>query len=218
MTISSIGQSLQNQPAPPSQGAVLSSDFTTFLKMLTVQMQNQNPLNPIDSADYAVQLATFSGVEQQVQTNQLLGNIGQQLSLNGLSQLAGWIGQEARAAADVWFDGSAITLAPSPEAHAERAVLVVQDESGAIRSREELPLSAAPYRWLGADGEGEPLPEGRYRLTLESWRGDEVSRVDQIESYREITEARSSGEGSILVLQGGIEVPASKVTALRRSD
>ena len=46
--------------------AVLSSDFETFLKMLTTQMQNQDPLNPVDSTDYATQLATFSSVEQQV--------------------------------------------------------------------------------------------------------------------------------------------------------
>ncbi len=41
----------------------ISADFETFLKMLTVQMQNQDPLNPVDSSDYATQLATFSGVE-----------------------------------------------------------------------------------------------------------------------------------------------------------
>jgi len=45
-----------------SSAARITSDFDTFLRMLTVQMQNQDPLNPIDSADYAVQLATFSGI------------------------------------------------------------------------------------------------------------------------------------------------------------
>ena len=47
-----------------------------FLKLLTTQMQNQDPLNPIDSTDYAAQLATFSGVEQQVRTNSLLADLG----------------------------------------------------------------------------------------------------------------------------------------------
>ena len=55
----------------PSKAAV-SADFDTFLKMMTTQMKNQDPTKPIDSADYAVQLATFSGVEQQTKTNQLL--------------------------------------------------------------------------------------------------------------------------------------------------
>ena len=50
--------------AADGSAAAESSDFETFLKMLTVQMQNQDPLNPVESTDYAVQLATFSGVEQ----------------------------------------------------------------------------------------------------------------------------------------------------------
>ena len=43
--------------------SAISSDFETFLKMLTAQMENQDPLNPLDSQDFATQLATFSGVE-----------------------------------------------------------------------------------------------------------------------------------------------------------
>jgi len=49
--------------------------------MLTVQMQNQDPLNPVDSSDYAVQLATFSNVEQQVQTNDILRELQSQMGL-----------------------------------------------------------------------------------------------------------------------------------------
>ena len=79
----------------------ISSDFNTFLRMLTVQMQNQDPLNPIDSADYAVQLATFSGVEQQVRTNQLLADMQGKFSQLGMAEMAGWIGKEARSAAPV---------------------------------------------------------------------------------------------------------------------
>ena len=65
-----IGQNLHGlAPAANSQStaakAMINSDFETFLKMLTAQMENQDPLNPIESSDYAVQLATFSGVEQQ---------------------------------------------------------------------------------------------------------------------------------------------------------
>ena len=67
-----------------ASNAVISSDFETFLKMLTTQMQNQDPLNPIESSDYAVQLATFSGVEQQVRTNQLLADLANQMGSSGL--------------------------------------------------------------------------------------------------------------------------------------
>lgn len=79
-------------PAPAS--TVLNSDFETFLKMLTVQMQNQDPLNPMDSSEYAMQLATFSGLEQQVLTNELLNSLIYLGSQTGVSGLADWIGLE----------------------------------------------------------------------------------------------------------------------------
>lgn len=44
-----------------TKSTVIGSDFDTFLKLLTTQMKNQDPLNPINSTDYATQLATFSG-------------------------------------------------------------------------------------------------------------------------------------------------------------
>lgn len=50
-----------NWAAGTGQTAKITSDFNTFLRMLTVQMQNQDPLKPIESSDFAVQLATFSG-------------------------------------------------------------------------------------------------------------------------------------------------------------
>ena len=79
---------LGTAPKTAKIGGGITSDFTTFLKMLTTQMQNQDPLNPIDSTDYAAQLATFSGVEQQVRTNSLLADLGTQFGLMGMAQLA----------------------------------------------------------------------------------------------------------------------------------
>lgn len=195
--------------------AAISSDFNTFIRMLTVQMQNQDPLNPIESADYAVQLATFSGVEQQVRTNQLLDAMAAQFSLVGMSQLAGWVGQEARAAAPVWFDGDPVTLSPNPVATADRAVLVVKDADGDVVSREDIPVSSDPYVWLGGDATGNPLTEGEYTLSVESWRDGEVLQEDAVEYWGTVTEARGGSSGVRLVFEGGIEVAATSITALR---
>lgn len=201
--------------ASSSATGMIGSDFNTFLRMLTVQMQNQDPLNPIESTDYAVQLATFSGVEQQVRTNQLLDAMMAQFSLMGMSQLAGWVGQEARAAAPVWYDGDPVTLSPNPVGTADRAVLVVKDESGSVVAREDVPVSTEPYSWLGADAAGDPLPNGKYTLTLESWRDGEVIQEDPVEYYGRVLEARGGSGGVRLVLEGGIEVAATSITALR---
>jgi flagellar basal-body rod modification protein FlgD len=206
-------------PGAPAQNLApkqrISSDFDTFLKMLTAQMQNQDPLNPIESADYATQLATFSGVEQQMLTNDLLTSLGGQMAVLGMSQLAGWVGQEARAIAPVWMDGDPVTMQLSPAIGADRAVLVVRNASGALVSREDVPTTPGLYDWLGGDAAGDPLPEGRYTLSLESFSGEILLGESQVESYARIIEARNGPSGATLVLEGGVEVPSSFITALR---
>lgn len=215
MDIQSTTPPPSSPPIPAKSGTLIGSDFNTFLRMLTVQMQNQDPLNPIEATDYAVQLATFSGVEQQVRANQLLSQLSGQFSVMGMAQLAGWVGQEARTTGPVHYNGSPITLSPNPATTADAAVLVVTDAQGAVVARESLPLGTAPYQWLGADAAGNPLPPGRYTLALESRRGDETLRTDPVEAYHPILEVRRNGDGVRLVLRGGIEVDAASVTALR---
>ena len=203
------------KPAAAPRRAI-SADFDTFLKMLTTQMQNQDPLNPIDSADYAVQLATFSGVEQQMKTNQLLDDLASQFGVMGMSQLAAWVGQEARSAAPVFKGADPVTITYSASVQADRAVLAIKDRAGNLVAREEVPLSPEPYQWLGADAAGNPLPEGVYSLSLESYRGEEqIGAATEVQSYARIIEARGGASGTALVLEGGIEVAATKVTALR---
>ena len=138
-------------PASAAQGsaAALSSDFETFLLMLTTQMENQDPLNPIESEDFAVQLATFSGVEQQVRTNQLLESLSGGMGMTGLAQLAGWVGMEARVVAPVAFDGSPVELSISPAPGSDSAQLVVLDAFGNEVGRETVPLGHDTIAWAG---------------------------------------------------------------------
>jgi flagellar basal-body rod modification protein FlgD len=210
-TSASAGSSGSAQPAK------VTSDFDTFLRMLTVQMQNQDPLNPIDSADYAVQLATFSGVEQQVRTNQLLADMQGRFQQMGMAEMAGWIGKEARSDAPVRYDGLPVMLSPNPQQGATSTVLVVRDMQGGLIAREAIPVSSEPYSWLGADAEGNPLPNGVYALSLESMSGDAVIDTKPMEHYARVIEAREAPDGTRLVLEGGIEVKADRVTALREA-
>ncbi len=201
-----------NSAAAPSK---ITSDFNTFLRMLTVQMQNQDPMNPIDSADYAVQLATFSGVEQQVRTNQLLADLQGRFQQLGMAEMASWIGKEARSNAPVLYEGAPVTLSPNPAVGANRAVLAVRDSSGNLVSREEIPVSTEPYQWLGGGSDGSPLPPGIYTIELESMNGDTLLDSRPVEHYARVVEAKGGSTGTALVLKGGIEVLASNVTALR---
>jgi len=192
------------------------SDYDTFLKMMTTQIKNQDPLNPMSADDFAVQLATFSSVEQQAKTNDLLTQQLAQSALNSMAGMVGWVGKEARIAAPVHFDGSTpVTLSPNPALDADKAVLVVKDSSGTEVSRTEIPVASADYEWQGLDSEGNPLPEGVYDLSLESYQGSTLLGSTSVEYYGLINEIRNSSSGVTAMFDGGIEVSTALVTALR---
>ncbi len=202
-----------------SSGTMINSDFDTYLKLLTTQMQNQDPLNPIDSSDYAVQLATFSGVEQQVKTNDILESLSSQLGLMGMTQLAGWVGMEARAAAPAYFDGNPITLSPNPAVNASSTQLVVTDANGREVERRSLDPSTQPVDWMGQSASGAPYADGIYSFSLESYDTSGTLVADTpVEVYSRITEAQGSANGTVLVLRGGISILSDDVTALREPD
>ena len=198
-----------------ASNAVISSDFETFLKMLTTQMQNQDPLNPIESSDYAVQLATFSGVEQQVRTNQLLADLANQMGSSGLSQLAGWIGMEARAPVSAQFNGSALTVWPKHDSTADRAELVVRDSVGAEVARQPLALGTESLSWDGKGADGATLPAGRYRFEVQSFRDDAVLDTIPAKVYVPVIEARIEDGRSVLVVQGDQVIGTDEISALR---
>ena len=201
--------------AATTDAATVSSDYETFLLMLTTQMENQDPLNPMESSDLAVQLATFSGVEQQVLTNDLMQDLIAQVGLMNMSDLAGWVGMEARADAPVWFDGAPVTLELAPAGGADQAVLAVYDSAGKLVAEEAVSPSAAEIEWVGTDKTGAPLANGAYSFTLESYSNGELIGTEAVETYGQIIEARSEAGAVVLVLEGGVEVASDAVTALR---
>lgn len=220
LTATQAAQSNQATPTSEQSTAAdaLSSDFETFLLMMTTQLQNQDPLNPIESQDFAVQLATFSGVEQQVQTNDLLKSLASGLGASGLSQLAGWVGMEARVDAPVALNGAPIDIALAPDAGSDRAELLVFDSNGLEVSRQEVPLGIDTIEWAGTGQDGQPLAAGIYTLQLASMNQGEVTSTKPVSHYAQINEARQGLDGVELVIAGGSVVASENVTALRAPD
>lgn len=186
--------------------------------MLTTQLQNQDPLNPVDSADYAVQLATFSSVEQQTLTNQKLDTLAGLMGVQGMTQLAPWVGQEARSTAPVYMDGTLVTLPLSPKTGADSAILVVKDQSGTTVARETVPVQTAEYAWTGQSITGANLPTGTYSLSLESYSDGVQIANEAVESYAKIQEVQSGTTGPRLILTGGVSLAADQITALRNAN
>jgi flagellar basal-body rod modification protein FlgD len=212
---------VRTQATPPvveKSKTNLNSDYETFLKMLTTQAKNQDPLDPLDSSEYAAQLAAFSSVEQQVTTNDLLATMISQLGAMSMAQLSGWVGMEARAAAPAYFDGDPVQVAPNPHSLADDAMLVVYDANDAEVQRYSIGTSSDTINWNGVADDGSTFANGLYSFQVESYAEGELLSTDQAEIYSRITEARGENGDTVLVLEGGANVSANSVTALREAN
>ena len=198
-----------------STKSAISADFETFLKMLTAQMKNQDPLNPLDSQDFATQLATFSGVEQQVQTNDLLAALTSQFAVSNLGEMAGWVGMEARMAVPAYFDGAPVEIVPNPPVFADKTELVVWDKNGVEQQRLSIPVGDDPYLWAGVRDNGVPFEQGEYSFGLIAYANNEVIDESVPETFAEVSEVRTVDGQTLIVVEGGALYPTSLVRGLR---
>jgi flagellar basal-body rod modification protein FlgD len=211
----------RTQQAPAASVAAtdqtaITADFETFLLMLTTQLKNQDPLNPMESTEYATQLATFSGVEQQVRTNELLETLANSTATQGLGQLSGWIGMQASAEMPVAFSGAPVTVQTTPAARADRLELVVTDTAGTVVQRLPIPLSDAAFEWSGTDLRGETLPPGTYALAVENWDGEDLIETRAASVRTTVEEVQLNAGEVVLTMQGGVQIRADAVTGLRQ--
>ncbi len=202
---------------PAAAPSMITADFQTFLRLLTTQMQNQDPLNPMESTEFASQLAQFSGVEQQVRTNDLLTGLQAGIATQGMGQLGGWIGMEARAEMPVNFEGQTVTLAGAPNVLADRMELIVRDARGEVVQQIPVPLSPDRFAWDGSDLSGVTVPEGIYSFTIENWSGEDMIEERGAMVYSTIEEAQLVGGEVWLTMEGGLSIPAETVLGLRRA-
>ena len=216
--LSSTAATAAQANAASETATALTSDFDMFLQLLTTQMQNQDPLNPADSTEYTAQLATFSGVEQQVQTNDLLRELQGAFTAMNMGQLSGWIGMEARAEMPVNFTGQSTTVQIAPSSLADRVELIVRDENGNVVANTPAVLSNEPFEWDGTGNDGTLLPHGTYTLSAESWHGEDVLEETYAFVFAEINEAQTLNGEIWVTMDNGISIPSDDVQGLRRPD
>ena len=208
----------QTPVAQASRTDSLAADFDTFLQMLTAQARYQDPLEPIDSSEYAAQLAQFSMVEQQVKTNEAIESLTAKLTENGLQGLTGWMGMEVRAPLPLNFDGEPVNISPRVDPEADRAVLVVRDLDGREIDRLDIPASNEPVTWDGKDALGANYPSGAYMFEVESWVGQDRVSTYKIETYGLVDEVQTVDGIPTLVLSDGSYLVTSAVTGIRELD
>lgn len=211
--LSSASRSLQSPPVDTKKREI-SSDFETFLRMLTVQMQNQNPLEPIEASDFAVQLATFSGVEQQVRTNDLLS---QMMSRMTLSELSEWIDRQVLTSAPKYVDGAPIRFIVPENTDADHAELVFQTASGAEKGRFVASVDFTELDFTPPDyGSADYLDAGLYTVRIEWFKDGAFLGAGTASSYSKVAEARVEDEGVQLVLEHGHAVASADILGIRK--
>ncbi len=198
-----------------SATAAAASDFDTYLTLLTTQLRNQDPLNPTDSTEFVAQLASFSGVEQQIRTNDQLEAILGALGGGSSAGLAAWIGKEVRAPAPGAFAGAPLEIATTPNPDADAAVLVVRNDFGQVVARRSVDPKAEQISWNGQDALGQSLPYGDYSFEIEAYKGENLLGSEPGQVFATVTEVRIEDGAQILVLDGGTKVALEDVTALR---
>lgn len=204
-------------PQPESQRAAasLSSDFDTFLTLLTTQIENQDPLNPADSTEFASQLATFSNVEQNVQTNALLESLIARVDGQNLESLAGWIGMDARTTGPTAYESGTVTLETPIPALADAAEMVVTTPDGAEVGRFAVDPDAPIQTVIPRAPSGAPLGAGTYAFHVEPSGAGRPMEPVPAGRYVPVREVRVEGGAPVVVLDGGVRQPADAVSGLR---
>jgi flagellar basal-body rod modification protein FlgD len=210
-TTSSVASGTQDAAA-----AQLSGNFDTFLTLLTTQLQNQDPMNPMDSNQFTQELVQFSGVEQQINTNDNLK------TLIGLQQ-----GSAGTAASS--YLGKTITVtngqASLQDGEADWSyalggaaaanTLNVTNSAGQVvySTAGETAAGHHSFSWNGEDSNGNQLADGAYTLTVNATDASGTAVSNAVASKGVVDEVNmTSGTPQLMI--GQMAVALSDVSAI----
>ena len=211
----SAGNLTTTKPSNPSQPSPLSSDFNAFLNMLTTQLKHQDPLNPVDSADYAMQLAAFSTVEQQVLLNQKMDVLQNNLHQNTLASLSNWMGKTVKLPGSFTYSGGEVIALITPPTGSEKTDFIVQDAAGAEIFRHRLGAQDQEFAWAGTTSKGAVAPVGHYNFALEGFAKDQSLGISKLASLQTIEEISQPADDILVTLGNGQTLPWKNLTGLR---
>ena len=192
----------------------LAGNFDTFLQLLTTQLQNQDPLSPMDSNQFTQQLVEFSGVEQQINTNDNLKSLIALSMSQQASAAVGYIGHNvvmtsgkgslANDSVDWTYNLSAASAGTTLTV-TNAAGQTVYSTSGATSQGNN------DFSWDGKDANGNQLPDGQYTLSVNATAADGSAVTSTIASKALVTAVDMSGSTPQLVLSS-MEIPLSEVS------
>lgn len=218
MEIQSIQPTASQQEAnKPSAVKGITRD--DFLKLLIVQLQNQDPMKPLDNQEFAAQLATFNSLEQLMGINEKLKTLeSKQLVLNQLGATS-LIGKEIITYGNKLSlkEGSETPVRYELSADSTRVVVNLFDVNGELVRVLELGSQKAGEQttnWDGRDRLGRPLPTGIYGFEINAFdaAGKKVAATGRVQGL--VTGVNLEGSEPLLEI-GDLRVPVSVVTGIR---
>ena len=195
----SIGSALDSQSRTAQAQTGLAEDFAQFLTLLTVQLQNQDPLSPMDTTEFTNQLVAFSGVEQQINTNQKLDDLVALQLNNSMGGALGYVGLDASYVSSEFFsDGeSPVTINYALDNVAVEATVRILNEEGTpvFEGPGGTSAGSQEFVWDGLDSFGNPVEPGTYTVQI-----DALDNNDDAVGSSTVVEGRVRG----VETQGGL--------------
>lgn len=216
MDLSALGLPTIQQDASGVAGRKLSEDFDTFLTLLTSQLENQDPLEPLKSEQFTQQLVQFSQVEQQIATNDQLESL---VSLSLAAQhgaLVDYIGKSVEGESDRarLTNGSASWSYELDQEADSVSVLVLNEANRPVRATTaSTDAGLNNFVWDGRDDAGNVLPDGVYRLSV-SATGSDGERLNSSVRAGGIVDGVEVVNGVAQLTVNGALLPLANVTSV----
>jgi len=196
--------------------------FDTFLKLLVTQLKNQDPLNPLEGTEFTGQIAQFSSLEQQINTNTYLKDLVEQRDYAQQTVAAGYIGKEILGAGDEFTKGAdgEVSFGYSLEKTAANVeISIVNTETGKVVETINADPTAGSHMlsWDGKDDDGNAQPAGTYRVLVKAQDKDGNVVASSALTYGTVTSALNDQGSASVLLADGRQIALSDVLAVRNT-
>ncbi|HBU61148.1 MAG: flagellar hook capping protein [Oceanicaulis sp.] len=219
--VNAAAQTQQAQSQSKLATAGLADNFDTFLTLLTEQLKNQDPLDPLESEQFVQQLVQFSSVEQQIASNESLEALLALQQSDAQLKALDFIGKEATVNTryNLLQDGEA-TWEYGLSQEADSVEILIFDEKGTqVRRLDgETGEGVHAVTWDGKDQAGNTLPEGVYEIEIIAKDADKnaIDYATRV-SHRVTGVEMSGGQAQVSFANGELVLPASLVTSVREA-
>jgi flagellar basal-body rod modification protein FlgD len=194
----------------------LAGNFNTFLTLLTTQLQNQDPMSPMDSNQFTQQLVEFSGVEQQINTNDNLKSLISLAQGRSASDAVGYLGKIATITnGNAALSGGKAAWSYSLDGASSATALTITDSTGRVvyTAPGETSAGTHDFTWNGQDNGGNQLPDGVYTLNVTPQSADGSAISTSVASSGVVNEVNLTGSEPLMMI-GPMAVPMSQIAAV----